>query len=642
MKIRFYKFNNYSNRTCRALAEIWEYNNEGTFINEFENISFNKKSEKEAYFQNYISSDLMPDYALLCKDNGEIISRWFVINENRGNNKNYTLELKRDFVADFMTQIISNQETLVKRGFPKFTNDSFLNDEREFSFNEYKRNQKTIQNNLTTGKAWVALFVGNSLKNRMTDKTEGISNLALYNSLSSSFVDHVFSFADNEVVRDLTPSLMNKGYNMILIPYAVFTESNATIKTYVQDSQNVYEEFNVKIDNTTYSSNITTYSLMRLFASKIINNETFIDIQVIPFIDKTYADYEYDSVNHELKIYLNTYNKAVGIIDTNENNHKGSIFPFIDDVEHTLSYNFDLSDLGISAEQITKIQNNPKLLEAYKVYIQSPDRTSTLNLDLRKFVNKSTGILPLSFNLTIQTLYQPYQSFVSIKPNNTLGTNYFGSNELDDRALICGYNNQLLRTTNAWQQFLLSNKNYLNSFNLEMRDAKINTATSAITGTIGGATAGAMVGSVVPVLGTAVGAIAGAVVGGTTAVVQGLVNTDEKRKNFEWNCDNLKSKPESVSKVASFVPTNSVYPTINIYYNDEVVNTLFDKYLKYNGATINKIGRIVDYIKDNDLTFVTATILRFDDETFYGTADDLLEIQRELEMGVYFNFKHFE
>lgn len=615
-KLYYFKYNNYVNRVIKGHAYLSEYldDTDCIYLGEADvtPTNFNKLSEKEANIT-YIG-EAVPDYILVVdKTNLNIISSWFVINETRKNQTNYKLELKRDLVWDNLIELINCNSTLVKRGYAPKNNDSILNHEREFSFNEYKRNEVKIGN-----KAWIAIFVGYNVKEKMDSVDE---------HYECYFTDLVNADLNSSSTKSLSIQSNSKGrgYGIILIPYIILEQPSLLLVT--------DNDYTTKRNGEAVSVSMHGYNLLKNLFINMLNNESYLDIQVIPHIPSDVADYSIVGNNLSINIgnypstHLSgtTFEALYSSTPSSPSMWQGIRLPIIINPNIETYNTYTLYDLGIGStnENRTKLLNNPKLLEAYKVYLQSPDRTSNTEIDLRKFINKTSDKLSDSFRFDINIMYQPFQSFMYIKPH--YNDNYLETNDVDDKGLICGYNNQFLRTTNAWLTFLLSNKNYLNSFNLEMRDAGINTITGAMTGAISGATAGAMAGGVY-------GAVAGAVVGGATALAQGLINTNEKRKEFEWNCDNLKSKPNAVSKVASLTPQNSIYPTLNIYYNDEVVNGLFDKYLKYNGYTINKIGKIIDYIS-KDYNYVVAEIFRF--EKFTGSADDLLEIQNEFERGLY-------
>lgn len=627
----YFNYNNYVNRIVKGYATLNEYIQNGTLLGSTNKASFNKLSEKEA--ETTFISESSPDYCVAVDKYGNIESRWFVIDEQRKNYTNLKLNLKRDLVFDNLSIILNNENTLIKRGYCNYHNDAILNHEKEFSFNEYKRREIPIKD--WNNKGWMAIFITPKQK----VKCDTLYEEMYYPENNVSGEVTITSNTTDEKVFDENNS---KGYGMILIPIIVFEHPEYPIVTF----KSGINQMTIKYDGTSYDIPyvLNGYDVISFINNNIINSDAFVDIQMIP---DSVNGASYSLVNGDLlgltgeTVLGISVDSSVYTADSKTNflcmtkitplgKHPYALFPisFNPTVKTTTSI-----PVHTSADYSLQIaETDPKLIEAYKCYITSPDRSSNMEIDLRKFIssnpNDLTG-LPSSIPFGLSYMYQPYQSYMYVYPYYQ-NDNYFGSNAEDGRGLLCGYNNQILRTTDAWLSFLLSNKNYLNSFNLEMRDSYINTATGALTGAISGATTGALVSG-----GNPIGAVVGGVVGGFASLVQGLVNTDEKRQQFEWSCDNIKSKPQSVAKVASFTPMNSVYPTISVYYNDAVVNGLFNKYLKLNGYTINKIGKIDDYIGYNtNYKYVVAHIIKL--EAFNGTADELLEIQNELERGLYF------
>lgn len=615
-KIYLFNYNNYVNRTIKGHGTITEYlaDSNADLITTTGIVNFNKKDEKEASIVVTLEAGQKPDYLIVVdEDTNTIMSRWFILNEDRGNYNSYTLDLKRDLVYDNLSDIINNRETLIKRGVPNGSSESSILNKENFSFNAYKQKELVVDFSDEYHKAWVALFVANGTKSNF----DTIGNYDIYLTQNSLTFETGTDIQLNG----------ERGYSIMLLPYEIFVDS---YRYYNVQAESITS---VVLDNNTINivNSLKCYQINETVVQSLIPNQSVLDIQIIPdYING--IDYEIDDDAETITIKYNNFEHASGMIKTGANTI--TVFYCANRPIQELTKTITINDI-VGNDFDTLIGNDfmgIKKLERIKCYLQSPDRSTSKEIDLRYFYKGGTKVEStdtLTFN--IKCTFQPFQSFISVAPDSG---KWFGSNTNDGQYLICGYNNQLLRTTDAWINFLLSNKNYLNSFNLEMRDSYINTATGAITGAIGGATAGAMAGSVIPVLGTAVGAVAGAVIGGTTALVQGLINTDEKRKQFEWSCDNIKSQPQSLSKVASFVNTNCIYPVLVICYNTD---DNFDDYLKLNNSTINRIGSITEHCYYDtlpDYNYIVAEIIRINN--FKGTADELLEIQNELERGLYF------
>lgn len=626
-KIYLFNYNNYVNRIIRGHETLAGYlaDVNADLITTTGIVNFNKKDEKEASIVVTLEVGQKPDYLIVVdEDTNTIMSRWFVLNETRGNYNSYTLDLKRDLVYDNLSDIVNNRETLIKRGVPNGSNESSILNKENFNFNAYKQKEIFIDFQDEYHKAWVAIFIGNKIKGKV-DVTDPRYSIYLSGE-SSKFYNAEVNF-DGEY-----------GYSIILLPYEIISKIN-DYNDYkvVFGSGNIIEVEGVSITKT---GDLEVISINKMLTNYILDNPSFIDVQIIPDYINGF-DYEIDDDNKTITITRTVgFNsgyclfKYDGEDENNNTLYYYTKFPIIYNPIQELTKTITVDD--IVGNDFDDLIGNDfigiKKLERIKCYLQSPDRSTSKEIDLRYFYKGTTKVESTdTFDFEIKCTFQPFQSFISVAPESG---KWFGSNTNDGQYLICGYNNQLLRTTDAWINFLLSNKNYLNSFNLEMRDSYINTITGTATGAIGGATAGAMAGSVIPVLGTAVGAVAGAVIGGGASLVQGLVNTEEKRKQFEWTCDNIKSQPQSVSKVASFVNTNCIYPVLIVCYN---TNDNFNDYLKLNNSTVSRIGAIAEhcfYSTLPDYNYIVAEIIRL--KSFKGTADELLEIQNELERGLYF------
>ena len=618
-KIYLFNYNNYVNRTIKGHVTLADYlaDSNANLITTTGIVNFNKKDEREASIVVTLQEGEKPDYLIVVdEDTSTIMSRWFVLNETRGNYNSYTLDLKRDLVYDNLSDIVNNPETLIKRGVPNGSNESSILNKEDFNFNAYKQKEIPIDFQNEYHEAWVALFIANGIKSSF----DTIGNNTIYLTQSGSFT------TGNDIQLK-----GERGYSIMLLPYEIFID---TYREYKVQAENITS---VSLDGNTITltDSLKCKEINEAVVQSLIPNQSVLDIQIIPDYIVGF-DYEIDDDNDTITIkHSGSYDEspyANGMIKGGAT--IATVFYCANRPIQELIKTIQINDI-VGSDFDTLIGNDfmgIKKLERIKCYLQSPDRSTSKEIDLRYFYKGGTKVQStdaLTFN--IKCTFQPFQSFISVAPDSG---KWFGSNTNDGQYLICGYNNQLLRTTDAWINFLLNNKNYLNSFNLEMRDSYINTATGAITGAVSGATAGAMAGSAIPVLGTAVGAVAGAVIGGTTALVQGLVNTNEKRQQFEWSCDNIKSQPQSVSKIASFVNTNCIYPVLVICYNTD---DNFNDYLKLNNSTVNRIGSIAEhcfYSTLPDYNYIVAEIIRI--KSFKGTADELLEIQNELERGLYF------
>lgn len=263
---------------------------------------------------------------------------------------------------------------------------------------------------------------------------------------------------------------------------------------------------------------------------------------------------------------------------------------------------------------------------------------------------KSHGIAQFKVECT----YKPFNPYIHVTPvlKGLYGSNY-GS--IDDmRGLICGGSFSLGQLTSTWSAYELNNVNYQQIFdrtiqNLDVQydvakqQAKANKIAGAFTGGFTGAASGAMIGG--KAFG-GYGAIAGAAIGGIGGAAgsyyggeldyQNLKRLQEENRDFQtdlynYNLQNIKAIPESISKGSSFTINTRIWPMVEYFTaTADEIDALKDK-LRYNGMTVMKIGTISDYLT-NTYSFIQGKIIRLQD---VGESAIAAEIYNEIYKGVY-------
>lgn len=215
-----------------------------------------------------------------------------------------------------------------------------------------------------------------------------------------------------------------------------------------------------------------------------------------------------------------------------------------------------------------------------------------------------------SFNVSITAL--PYSPWVKITP---VFKGFNGANYNDSRGLILNGSLQITQITDAFAQYQYSNANYQSIFDRQIensqnlyeiqREQNIKSGiANVISAGISGASAGGMAGGVA-------GAAAGAVVG-AAASAWGLSsdlkaaektqaeNIDYTKDQFTLSMGNIKSQGSSISKVTAINEANKLIPFIEYYDATDSDREAVTNKLLYNGMSINRIGRIIDYVNTSD------------------------------------------
>ena len=245
---------------------------------------------------------------------------------------------------------------------------------------------------------------------------------------------------------------------------------------------------------------------------------------------------------------------------------------------------------------------------------------------------KNGGIPRFNVDFT----YLPYKPYIRVAPQfNRL----YGQEYEDARGLICGGDFSLPIINDKWQDYQLSNKNYQNIFdrqiqNMEFNNNRQNTSNilSGITGAIsGGITGGAVFGKVAGLLTGGLSAVGGI---GDYFINRAQQNEalDYTKDMFGYQLGNIKAMPDSLAKVTAFTANNKIFPILEFYTcTDKEKQALKDK-IKYNGMTVMRIGKIVDFLQE-DYSYIKGKVIRLDD-----IADDtnyLNQIANEIYKGVF-------
>ena len=285
----------------------------------------------------------------------------------------------------------------------------------------------------------------------------------------------------------------------------------------------------------------------------------------------------------------------------------------------------------------TKLQYNT---EMYR--LSSPNFASSFEFNAAQ----NGGVNSFKFSAT----YKPYNPYIRVRPE--FGR-MFGEDFRDGRGLIIQGDFSIPTMSNAWVNYELQNKNYLNSFNREIQSMNLqnkiaseNDIWQAVAGSVQGTASGAVAGGMV---GGGYGAIAGAVVGGVSSIAGGIRDIENNRKLrndtiskaktlFNYQMDNIKALPDTIRNVGALTIDNVLVPVLEFYQASVDEIDTFNKKMKYYGMTVMKVGTISEYINPNEETFVQGELLRLLPPQGVNTeADNHLaeEISNELQKGLY-------
>lgn len=394
--------------------------------------------------------------------------------------------------------------------------------------------------------------------------------------------------------------------------------------------------------NTFQCSKEVAINVAVQIGKKLSSNQTF-DIQLLPYCPARHlvnaSPYPYSTIN----LSSGKYNTIVSKSGTTITGRYGAVIWCM-----SSSFSFTKSDISISVpSRTTSTALNYKLSNEVDMYRLTSGNFSGM---FEFSPAKSKGITEFKVECT----YKPFNPYIHVTPvlKGLYGSNY-GS--LDDmRGLICGGSFSLGQLTSTWSAYELNNVNYQQIFdrtiqNLDVQydvakqQALISTITGTLTGGTTGAASGAMIGAKV---GGGYGAVAGAAIGGVAGVAGSLAggitdynnlkrlqeeNRDFQTDLYNYNLQNIKAIPESLSKGSAFTINTRVWPMVEYFTaTADEIEALKNK-LTYNGMTVMKISTIGSYITNN-YSFIQGKLIRLSD---VGESAIASEIYNEIYKGVF-------
>ena len=217
----------------------------------------------------------------------------------------------------------------------------------------------------------------------------------------------------------------------------------------------------------------------------------------------------------------------------------------------------------------------------------------------------------------------------------------------EGNGLILGGDFSLPQSSNAFENYKVNNKNYINIFDRQIENLEVNNAIQrereiwsaaggAISGITSGATAGAMIG------GGPVGAVVGGLIGGAASTIAGVKDVqmsdrlrneaiDYTKDQFGYQLGNIKAMPNSLAKNTAYTFNNKIFPFLEFYTcTDEERQALRDK-IKYNGMTVMRIGTIAQFIQQ-ERSYIKGQLIRID---LHEDTHLINQIASELNKGVF-------
>ena len=287
-------YNNYFNRTVKREESLAAYLGENNSnVRYFEaNFNFNPADGANTAITVGRSENPANGYGdyLLVVENGEISSRWFILDEDRIRGKQYKLNLRRDIVVDYYDQVL-NSTAFIEKGLPNKDSALIFNSEG-ISLNQIKKVETPLIDD--SRMAWICGFV-----DRETEaKTISINStvVADYEMSSYRYKDYFNKDANSLTIIDGYVYVTNTQYSnspvafkFVLNQYAEqtslgnstskgdykYTDQTGTLQSYVR-SNGLNLAVNISSKHSLYDgiSSDSNYNSLLYEKDKIVRDGT--------------------------------------------------------------------------------------------------------------------------------------------------------------------------------------------------------------------------------------------------------------------------------------------------------------------------------------------------------------------------------
>lgn len=453
----------------------------------------------------------------------------------------------------------------------------------------------------------------------------GTSTYRIYVTTPQIVIDTV-EVSNNEYTGDIQADrlhLKDAPYDMFCIPYADVRVSG-TVRGAEQST-------NFIIDYTK--------GLALTFAQGLALSigASLYDLQIVPYCPLTGISVEWYDGGQKENLNIGTVNpERVTLFKDKTNTYSGIILWA---ANSSGSFNISMP----FASGTPKVTNQTDLWR-----LVSPNYAGEFEFNVAR--NKGLEYVVVDYT------YRPAMPYIHVSPVfNEDGL--YGQSWGDSRGLICGGDFSVAYLSNDWVTYQNNNKNYQTIFDREIQNMDVsrdiqrtqeqwNVATGILSGAASGAIAGGMLSA------SPMSAIGGVGLGAGLSAAGGIADMQLseqlyqeskkfKQDTFSLQLDNIKARPQSLAKTSGFTNNNKYFPFIEYYTCTDEEKMLFANYIRNYSMTVNKYDNIVNYINNifgyagiQDRGFIQAEIINA--VNFTGESHELVELNRELNSGVYF------
>ena len=171
----FLKYNNYYNRIVKrenSLNDYLQYQVYEPLVCNF-NPADGVQTDHILPLAGYIQDTPEADYVVVANEQNELVSRWFIVDADRIDGRQYKITLQRDLMADFYESVISAPAFIERAVCSTGSNLIFNSD--NLQVNQIKKKETLLKD--STGCPWIVGYVASSF-NEQKSISAGSDNIA--------------------------------------------------------------------------------------------------------------------------------------------------------------------------------------------------------------------------------------------------------------------------------------------------------------------------------------------------------------------------------------------------------------------------------------------------------------------------------
>lgn len=288
-----YKFNSYHNRILKRFDTLAEYEAAIDSYGFIEGCNFDYGdgvTTKHQYLRNDVSMDVIlsdedtPNYLLVCDEQNQILSRWFITDAIKNSAESFEIVLLRDAIADYKTEIL-DAPTYIEKATLNIE-DPFIYNKEDIQFNQIKTDENVIKD--ITGSPWIVGFIASNqpegTESALAGMYQGINSTTAdktYTQMSAApFWNYLTDYGLNYWPYKVIATSGYNTYFFFTLKFDVADRNQSVYFTYKYNTTEGLSVFECYIDALTSHSPYALYAVPQYANGTVIRSGNIYDLMV--------------------------------------------------------------------------------------------------------------------------------------------------------------------------------------------------------------------------------------------------------------------------------------------------------------------------------------------------------------------------